>query len=138
MGTAAEVAATVEADVQDQAAMRIEAVTRGGLARRRSRALKTNAAKSKAAVRIEAVMRGGITRRQSRKGAKITGAEEVTESEEHALPAPWEELYTDEGQPYYHNTETGTTSWERPVRGATGGLVAPKRCDGDYGREDGI
>ena len=30
------------------------------------------------------------------------------------LPAGWEEHATDEGEVYYHNTETDETSWERP------------------------
>lgn len=30
------------------------------------------------------------------------------------LPAPWEMLYTSEGEAYYFNPESGETSWEKP------------------------
>lgn len=29
--------------------------------------------------------------------------------------AEWEELSAEDGSPYYHNTVTGDTAWERPV-----------------------
>jgi hypothetical protein len=28
---------------------------------------------------------------------------------------PWEEALSDDGEPYYHNTETGETAWDMPV-----------------------
>ena len=31
-----------------------------------------------------------------------------------ALPAPWQELATEDGQQYFFNPDTGLTQWERP------------------------
>ena len=69
-GAAAEVevvaATVVAAPVDDEAAaLKIEAVARGGLVRRRSKAIKATA-QANAAVRIEAVTRGGLARRRSK------------------------------------------------------------------------
>lgn len=30
------------------------------------------------------------------------------------LPRPWIEIMAPDGRPYYHNTETGETTWDRP------------------------
>ena len=32
-----------------------------------------------------------------------------------SMPAEWVEVMTEDGQKYYHNKQTGVTSWERPV-----------------------
>lgn len=47
----------------------------------------------------------------SEDGAPSAAATTAGDSE---LPAPWEMLYTPEGEAYYFNPESGETSWEKP------------------------
>eukprot|EP00966_Prymnesium_polylepis_P166119 3840153-Prymnesium_polylepis.1 len=37
----------------------------------------------------------------------------------------WEVLHDDEGQPYYHNTATGQTTWEQPNATTADGSPLP-------------
>lgn len=42
------------------------------------------------------------------------------------LPPPWEEYYSDNYRiPYYYNTETGESSWERPIASALSEFAPP-------------
>lgn len=49
----------------------------------------------------------------SEDGAPSAAANTAGDSDE--LPAPWEMLYTPEGEAYYFNQESGETSWEKPL-----------------------
>ncbi len=42
-----------------------------------------------------------------------------------AVPSPWQELWTDDGYPYYYNPETDTTQWEMPVAAPRVGRPSP-------------
>ena len=41
-----------------------------------------------------------------------------TRNGRNMMPKPWEALFSEEGKPYFHNTETGETSWSLPASNA--------------------
>ncbi|KAF4656984.1 E3 ubiquitin- protein ligase [Perkinsus chesapeaki] len=52
-------------------------------------------------------------------------------------PSDWEELLSDDGTPYYHNTATGLTQWERPPALADEASVRLPRGWKEFNAEDG-
>ncbi|KAF4737745.1 E3 ubiquitin- protein ligase, partial [Perkinsus olseni] len=53
------------------------------------------------------------------------------------LPEGWEELRAEDGTPYYHNTATGLTQWEKPSSGAATGQAALEKGWQEFKTEDG-
>ena len=45
---------------------------------------------------------------------KVDKKEELMMVSVEKLPIGWHEYFTDEGEPYYYNEQTGATQWERP------------------------
>jgi len=65
-------------------------------------------------------------------GAGVDAAAAAAAAANGGLPPGWEEHLSDDGTPYYHNEETGETSWEKPA-GSTSLLVG----SGGVGGVDG-
>lgn len=51
-------------------------------------------------------------------GAKSSSSSAAANNSSGGLPAGWEELKTDDGTPYYYNSATNVTSWEKPAGSA--------------------
>ncbi|KAF4740472.1 E3 ubiquitin- protein ligase, partial [Perkinsus olseni] len=53
------------------------------------------------------------------------------------LPEGWEGLRAEDGTPYYHNTATGHTQWEKPSSGAGKGQAALEKGWQEFVTDDG-
>ena len=88
-----------------------------------SKAAKKSSSSSQAATDPKAAAKEAWKAKMAAKKAGTSEASTAAQAPASAVAAGWEELYTDDGTPYYFNEGTGETQWEAPA-GAGSSLPA--------------